>query len=162
MLDSLFKSSVQVKLAAVVCPPAADYAPCNCTEFLPNKPGTIYLGCWGNQLNDSQVSDILDVFLKTPGVSPVGRSDLQFIQQLTRVPSQIKSFPQLNWVDLSTNGITSIESGAFNFTDAANPLKMLYLQYNQMTTIAPGAFKGQQQNQSINYFASLIQLTATN
>ena len=34
--------------------PKSNYALCNCTEFLPNKPDTIYLGCWGNQLNNSR------------------------------------------------------------------------------------------------------------
>ena len=128
--------------AAVVCPPSTAYTPCICKEYS-NKPGTIELNCSGGNLNNTQMSDILDAFLvTTPGISPVASLSLQ-VNQLTRVPSQIiKLFNHLVDVWLNSNAITSIESGTFNFTDAANPVQYLVLYENQLTTIAPGAFKG--------------------
>ena len=122
--------------ADVTCPPAAAYEPCDCSEAS-SKPGTVILTC--DNLNDSKVSDILDAFLTTPGVSPLGDLNLSN-NQLTRVPSQIKLFDKLEWVDLLINSITSIESGAFNFPNAANPIRYLHLDDNQLTTIASGTF----------------------
>ena len=94
--------------ADVVCPPAADYAPCTCDEFLPSKPGTINLNCYFDiQLTDSQVSGVLDALLATPGVSPVRALSLQFTQQLTQVPSQTKSFNQLDTFYIFGSSITA-------------------------------------------------------
>ena len=148
MILLLSSSLLLVVKAAVICPPAADYAPCDCRE---ERNGTIYLDCGMRNLNNSQVSDILDAFLTTPGVSPVG--DLNLYQnRLTRVPTQIKFFDQLRQVSLQENSITSVESGAFNATFPGGqnssfnyflPNLNLELVWNQITTIAPGAFKGQ-------------------
>ena len=129
MILLLSSSLLLVVKAAVICPPAADYAPCDCEE----RNGTITLTCDMRNLNDSQVSDILDAFLTTPGVSPVG--DLNLYQnRLTRVPTQIKFFDQLKRVTLQENSITSVESGAFNAT-------------------FPGG-----QNSSLNYFLPILHL----
>jgi len=131
--------------ASVVCPPPAAYAPyCYCSEWS-HKPGTINLDCARNAaINDTQMSDILDAFITTPGVSPVGYLFL-VENQLTRVTSQINFFPQLETVDLQNNAITSADSGTFNFQDAANPIKDLLFAWNGVKTIAPGAFQGQRQ-----------------
>ena len=134
---SFLHLSVQVE-AATVCPPANVISPCACSQWTPT---TTYLNCQSRVLTDSQASAILDAYLKTPNVSPVGVLQLSN-NLLTRVPDQMKSFTQLEYAILDFNSITSIESGAFNFTDAANPLRSLYLSTNQLTTIAPGAFKG--------------------
>ena len=151
MLMMLLPSSSLVN-ADIVCPPEADYAPCGCREYS-KTPGTIYLNCQSQKLTDSQMSDILDAFLTTPGVSPVAFLSLEYGKLLTRVPSEVRLFNQLDWVFLSDNNITSIDSGAFNFPDAANPLGNLDLAYNKITTIAPGAFKGQSfSNQWINSY----------
>ena len=135
----LFSSSVVE--SAVVCPPAEAYSPCKCVEtaFVREiyKPGTIYLQCYERNLSDSRLSDILDAFLTTPGVSPVGKLGLSF-NQLTKVPKQIKLLPQVVAVDLKGNNISSIESGAFNFTT----LQFLEMQKSQVVNIAPGAFQG--------------------
>ena len=145
---SLLHLSVLVD-ADVICPPFEAISPCDCydyttTEFV--RTNTTYLYCYYKYLTDSQMSDILDAYLATPNVSPVGRLQLSF-NLLTRVPVQVKSFTQLVIADLSGNsfesgGITSIESGAFNIADGAYPLETLFLDHNQLTTIAPGAFKG--------------------
>ena len=122
--------------AAVVCPPESATSPCGCREYQ-LKLGTIYIDCYAQKLNDSQVSDILDIFLASPGVSPFSVLDLRF-NQLTRIPTQMKSFKQLLLVLLIENSITSIESGDFN-TTRHNPSISIG---SQLTTIAPGSFKG--------------------
>ena len=69
----------------IVCPEEADYAPCNCIED-DLKPDTILLNCSDLKLTDSQVGDILDTFLITPGVSPL-QTDFGFeIQPIDSCP----------------------------------------------------------------------------
>ena len=130
---------VQVK-AAVICPPDDAIAPCNCAESS-YYPGNIYLDCYYSNLNDSQTGEILDGYLTTSGVSPLVYLNLQY-NRLTRVPSQVKSCTQLVDLYFDANLITSVESGAFNFTGSSNSLRNLYLFGNQLTTIAPDAFEG--------------------
>jgi len=83
---------------------------------------------------------MLDSFITTPGVSPMAELNL-FNSQLTRVPNQIKYFPQLEIVYLNDNKIESIDAGTFNFTGTSRVL-YIYLNDNQLSTIAPGAFQG--------------------
>ena len=124
--------------AANVCPPVNVISPCTCIQ---QTATTTYLNCASNNLNNSQVSDILDAYLATADVSPVSYLGL-YNNLLTRVPVQIEFFTQLIEATFYSNSISSIESGAFNLADDANPLQYLSLHGNQMTTIAPGAFKG--------------------
>ena len=141
ILVLLLSLSSLVVNADVVCPSADVIEPCNCTEY-PNKPDIAFLECPSRNVNDLRASEILDAFLTTPGVSPFVGFNL-WGNRLTRVPDQTKLFDQLIYVFLNNgNSITSIELGTFNFPDAANPLQWLWLQDNQVTTIAPGAFKG--------------------
>ena len=136
------EKSVLIKKNGVVYPPNEQYAPCECLENS-LSPATIGLNCADRKANDSRISDVLDYFLASPDISPLGQlrlnNGLDKSSQLTRVPRQIKFFPQLNYVSLAINKITSIESGAFNFTAT---LLVLDLQRNEITTIAPGAFLG--------------------
>ena len=141
--------------ADVICPPVEAISPCNCYEYQ-FKPTTTSLNCYFRNLNDSQASAILDAYLNTPNVSPVGQLLLNYNELLTRVPVQMKSFTQLSETFLSYNSFTSIESGAFNFTDGANPLQYLDLGFNQLTTIAPGAFKGSNFSFRFRTFAIVI------
>ena len=138
-------SSVSVLLAnntnIIVCPPETAYTPCYCNEY---SPGVLTLDCLGRNLGDSRISEILDAFLLNDNISSssaLGEIELD-LNQLTRVPDQIKYFPQLTLVSLDFNLITSLDSVAFNFTDAANPIRYLGLASNQLATIAPGAFQG--------------------
>jgi hypothetical protein len=126
--------------AAIVCPPLNTISPCKCEEYS-GKPGTIQLDCYNQNVNDSMANQILDFFLTTPGVSPIGYLTLG-LNRLTFVPSQIRFFSQLVEIHLFGNLITSIESGAFDFTNVANFIPVLELYTNKLTTIAPGAFKG--------------------
>lgn len=126
--------------AAVICPSAEAIAPCHCIEpFL--YPGTVEIYCSGVSATDATVNAALDAFVKTPDVSPVTYLYLHN-NSLTRIPDQVKSFSQLKFVDFWNNKITSIGAGAFNFEDASNPVLSLSLYGTQLTTIAPGAFKG--------------------
>ena len=126
--------------AVVICPPAETYSPCTCYEYS-NIPDTIYLYCGEKNLDDLKVSQILDAFLTTPGVSTLGNLCL-IGNRLTRVPSQVHLFPQLDYVWLNDNNISSsIQSGAFTF-NKETPVRNLDLQFNQLITIAPGAFQG--------------------
>ena len=141
----LMLSLSSVEAGAIGCPTPDAYAPCACGKYS-NTSDTIFLDCANKKLSDSNVSNILDLFIMTPGLSPLGRLDL-YNNQLTRVPSQIKFFPQLEEIRLFFNAITSVESGAFNFikpTTVIYPHYFVYLELsiNQLVTIAPGAFKG--------------------
>jgi Leucine-rich repeat (LRR) protein len=125
--------------AAVTCPPIEFYSPCECTEW--TGTGTIRLSCFARNLTDSKATEILQVFLTTPEVSPVGILKLDR-NLLTRIPDEIHQFPQLVRVQLDSNNITSIDTaGTFKFTSTA-PLQLLMLYNTQLTTIAPGAFQG--------------------
>lgn len=133
----LLLSSVQLVQGAVTCPPDDAYAPCDCYEYI-GKSETVTIDCQNQNLSDSKMSEILDVFLSTTNnISPVSEIDLTS-NQLTRIPSQIRSFSQLVDVSLVDNPIKSIEAGDFN-TTGHNPSIFIG---NQLTTIAPGAFKG--------------------
>ena len=129
-------SSLQLAQAAVVCPPNDAYDPCGCYEFV-SKNDTILLDCKNRNLTDSRMSEILNAFLTNPDISPVAEIDLRS-NQLTRVPSQIRSFRQLENVDIIDNPIQFIEEGDFNITGNYPSLNI----GPQLTTIAPGAFKG--------------------
>lgn len=124
--------------AEIVCPLRDSYVPCYCGESSSN-PDNIYLNCYAKSLTDSMVSDILDSFLTTPGISSLDYVDLS-VNQLTRVPDQIRYFPQLTNLDLSNNKLTAIETGGLNISSIS--ISNLYLENNQLTTIAPGVFQG--------------------
>ena len=122
-----------------VCPPPDSYAPCSCIiDYSEENSDVIQLNCVSKNLTDSEISGILDIFLATPGVSPLGRLDLEY-NQLTRIPNQIQFFPQLVWINLQDNKIESIVSGAFNFIST---VEYLSLNLNPLATISPGAFQG--------------------
>ena len=98
-----------------ICPPKADYEPCECGDYTAGADGSISLYCDNQNLGDSKISDILDRFLMKKGeISPLG--DLQLrANQLSRVPKQIQHFKRLDNVNLASNKITTVESGDFNF-----------------------------------------------
>ena len=158
----ILKLSSSLVNADTVYQPEAAYLPCTCNQYSTplsevDQYGIIALSCYGENLNDSRVSDILDAFITTPDVSPLTYLNLPS-NNLTRVPTQIKSFDQILVVNLRSNAITSIQSSAFYLTDSynSNPYTYPYfdLTSNQLTTIAPGAFTGFKRSNS--YFAFLF------
>lgn len=92
----------------------------------------------------------MDSLLSTPGISPVS---ILFLSNnlLTRVPDQIRFFPKLITANLDYNKLTSIDSGAFNFT---SKLSYLNIFGNQIATIDPGAFLGSSLNSFLKIFIS--------
>ena len=132
----------------VVCPTITSPL-CSCGENS-DKPGTVQFTCGyliiaqGEQLlhkvsGDSIVSELLDTFLTTKNVSPLTHLVLQ-LNNLTRIPHQIRKFHQLGSIVLNNNEIKSIDSGAFNFTGIT--AKLINVEVNGLETIAPGAFQG--------------------
>lgn len=137
----LCASSMLVQVAdAATCPAENVVAPCTC-GLLGNDG--VSLNCNNKGLTDARIDLILEVFAKDLTMGPLGQIDLSLNPLLTRVPSLIQTFTELGSnVELQQNGITSIESGAFNFLKHSNPIRNLYLDRNKLTTIAPNAFKG--------------------
>lgn len=135
-LEALLPSPLDCDIdrTAVVCPYPSDYSPCECND---RGDETVILNCRGRQLNDSKVSDILDSFISTPGVSPLASLNL-WQNKLTRVPKQVKLFNRLEHLDLEGNQIRTVESGAFK----SNQLLSVFLSDNQLVDIEPGAFEG--------------------
>jgi len=133
----------------VVCPsPAESYSPCSCDEYT-QQPGTISLYCAFMNLNDSAVSDILDSFVSQSTISPIAELRLES-NLLTRVPDQIRLFPQLYSVQLYGNEIEQIPPAAFNIT--VSPVRIV-LYLNRIKTIAPYAF---QSNNNISIHTLMI------
>ena len=123
-----------------VCPSKEDYAPCICMEGEP-KDGTLSLLCRNRNLNDTQISRILDAFLAS-SISPLGSIFLEG-NRLTRVPSQLNKFPRLSWIDLKANRIQTIHKGAFNFTVQPGISGcQIGLESNNLSHIEQGAFDG--------------------
>ena len=75
---------------------------------------TAFLFCEERNLDDDKASKILDAFLNTPGVNPLGIV-LFSANQLTRIPDQLRYFNKLSNVELNNNRISSIEPGTFVF-----------------------------------------------
>ena len=114
----------------LICPPAEAIAPCSCSNT------SWAIDCNGRNLNDQQISLILDAFL-SPGVSPVATVWAKN-NRLTQIPSQICKFTKLITIDLSQNRIMSIPTGCFNLTSSWDLFISLYS--NLITTIPSGAF----------------------
>ena len=124
--------------AEIICPPRESYEPCGCSVDDAGDGTTVSLSCSFNFLGDVRVSEILDVFLTSPSVSPVSKMSLNR-NLLTRVPLQISQFTHLETVLLDQNFIISIPYNAFNFT---RPPRYLWLNNNRINAFEAGAFQG--------------------
>ena len=125
-----------MQLLSSVCSSSSLIEPCQC--WLYSEIGKVSLFCTGRSLNDNEASRILGVFLNDSYVSVLGKVSLSR-NQLTQVPGQLPLFPQLDHADLGYNAITSIQSGAFNFT---KKLHKLSLRNKSLSNIEAGAFQG--------------------
>ena len=134
---------------AVICPPATVYSPCSCDEYKGNS-ATIELNCGGKNVDDTRMSAILDALFTTGGASPVASLNL-WTNKLTRVPSQLPRFTQLVSVDLNSNTIRSLPTGAFKFTSS---LIDLYLESNLLAIVEPDAFQGDYGSKTIVWMSS--------
>jgi len=125
--------------AQVRCPTVVRILPCQCTEDTYGGGGPTQLRCYRLNVEDQTISDVLDVYLTTPLLSPLSRLDA-FRKRLTKIPEQLPRFPRLNSVQLHRNNIHHIPSGAFNFN---SDLFILNLSFNELTIIESGAFQGE-------------------
>ena len=119
-----------------ICPPAIDLVPCTCTGS--GVLGNGNLDCGNKNLNDDLASRILNTFICPQSLSLLYKVNMSN-NQLTRIPVQLSTLPELLEVDLHSNKITIIKSGAFNFEKTLN---QLILSNNVISTIENGAFQG--------------------
>ena len=145
----------------VICPPEELWRwCCYCTEY---TDGVIAFRAFNELTSDTKVSDMLDVLLNTPGISPVGLLDIG-ANYLTQVPYQTLLFPKLQELGLGANKLTVIKSGTFNFPNKNTPLRKLDLSRqndypNSLSLIIePAAFVGKvlKKNQLFNLFETLF------
>jgi len=121
------------------CPARKFIYPCTCGRY--DESNNIYLNCNNQNLKDEETNRILDVFLNNnSGVAypPIGALGLGE-NHLTKVPHQIPFFSQLSDINLSSNNITTIPTGSFNFN---RTLGRLFLGSNSLLKIEPSAFLG--------------------
>ena len=113
----------------LVCPPSPQVSPCTCTYY---NPG-LGIVCDDLNLNDLQMSNVLNAFL-SPGVSPVVYFSA-YKNLLTKIPSQIANFAQLNQIQLFHNQITAVSTGAFNFSQSSTSFFNVDLSKNKISTV---------------------------
>ena len=106
----------------------------------------IVIECYKKNLNDSQMSNILDALLnyssRVPNQARIG-IEANF-NQLTKVPVLIAELAQLfthMYVYLSYNQITSISTDTFNYPNATLSVFKVTLDRNQITSVPTDAFK---------------------
>lgn len=128
--------------SALICPNSSSISPCVCKNNV-NFNNSISVECSSKRLNDSEISRILDIFLLTPGLSPV--VDIWAVGHFfTKVPSQISKFPFLSTVSLGSNKITEIpdlNGTAFLKNYLTNGTIEIRLNLNLIKRIPPGVFK---------------------
>ena len=101
-----------VNSSSFLCPKKENVSPCLCMHN--EEDDTAFLFCEERNLNDDKASKILDAFVNTPGVSPLGMV-LFSSNHLTRIPDQLRLFNKLSNVELNNNRIGSIDPGTFVF-----------------------------------------------
>lgn len=145
---------VQIVDAAATCPASNVVSPCSCSSLGTDR---VSLDCYNKGLTDARIDLILEVFAKDPTMGPLGSIDLGLNSLLTRVPSLIQTFTELGSnVLFYQTGITSIDSGAFNFLNNSNPIQNLFFYQSIITTIAPNAFKGDDLLSLITIYTRLL------
>ena len=111
--------------------------PCKCRGK--GEIGGLKLDCNDRPLGDDQISQILNIFLQDE--DKLGQILLSNTG-LSKVPEEIGQFPRLAFVDLRSNKIRSIKSGAFKFPDIVKELGSVDLGYNEISLIEDNAFQG--------------------
>ena len=98
------------------------------------------LDLYDNEINDDKADEILAKLTALTSADSLGALDL-YRNYLTRIPSQVESaFPNLQAVDLGNNNISYIPSSSLTF--ASPYLNTLDLDSNELKTIESGAFVG--------------------
>ena len=124
-----------------ICPSSIFIFPCSCKSYRPHGiplfDNTISIDCGKKNLGDFQMSNVLNAFL-VPGLSPVNEISAP-LNQLTKVPNEISKFPNLLVINLSSNRITEIPPGVFNFTSEQSI--QILLTNNNIYTVHSDAFR---------------------
>ena len=99
------------------------------------------IDCGSAGLDDAKMSQLLQLFINNPAVSPLTLVYLAY-NRLTKIPNEIAQLNQLDSVYLQGNNIRSIQSNAFN---SSSTLRVLHFAPNHkdvgsVSLIAPGAF----------------------
>ena len=119
------------------CPSGKSISPCKCSGN--GEIGGLQLDCTDRPLGDDKISQILNIFLQDE--ARLGKILLRNTS-LSKVPEEIGQFTRLAFVDLQSNKIRSIKSGAFKFPDRVEEPGSLDLGYNNISVIEDGAFQG--------------------
>lgn len=104
---------------------------------------SLLLDCNSKDLDDDNVSRILDVFTAHHSDNLLRLISLRD-NRLTKVPPQIRFFSKLNRLNLGYNRLSSIKVGDFNFssTEFNRQNVRLWLNHNEIRFIEPGALAG--------------------
>ena len=124
----------------VGCPPSASISPCTCSygQFNTSSPVNLYVYCNSLNFTDSQLSNILNVFLSPQYISSVFQISASQ-NKLTQVPNQISQFSALTFLDLSYNQIVNISS-LIGFSFSPNAFINVMLNNNKIAGIPSGTF----------------------
>ena len=128
-------SAVNEETKSNYCPDEPVIAPCICENYGTGE-SSFWLDCSSQDLDDSQVDRMLKSIVYSPQLRLLNLRG----NRLTKVPSQIRLFPNLNRLNLGNNKIKSIRVKDFNFSQSATV--ELWLNNNQLTIIEPGSFNG--------------------
>ena len=115
------------------------YEPCECLDW---GDSNIKLDCKKisrDKSADTKVSRILKDSLSDSASAQLRTLEL-VNNQLTQVPRELSKFQRLQNVDFSHNNIHSIYTGSFHFMELFN--NELDLSYNGLSHIENGAFQG--------------------
>ena len=122
------------KLSIGSCPDVNEIA---FPDLSPSKLKHLFL--YNNEISDEKADEIVAKLTVSNSADSLEVLDLNY-NYLTRIPSQVGSaFPKLKSVVLRNNNILHIPSASFTF---AYPLKSLNLITNGLKTIESGAFVG--------------------
>lgn len=96
---------------------------------------------WRNgDLNDSVAEIIFEAVSQSPSVNTIKTSDISFNYQITRMPTALSHFQNLEKLYLMKLNITVLKTGSFLFH--VNPPVTIYLYENPITSIEAAAFVG--------------------
>ena len=147
MVTMLGQSCNGQKGTGFKCPTPASISPCTCSQYtdLNGKlsDNSIVIECESKDLNDEQMSSVLNTILFASKVSPVIKISASR-NRLTKIPQHISEFPQLSIVELGGNKITEIscvvKNPFLNKNRFTNGSITIYLGSNEIANVPSGAF----------------------
>ena len=122
-------------LSAINCQcPAISIVPCTCVPTTGSNT-TLTISCASQSLSDSAMAAIVN---EIPVTTPVDTIDLSG-NQLSKVPSGLPQYQQLVSVNISSNAITTVNSGDLTVDGSVTNLDM---SSNVITTISSNSLPG--------------------